>query len=401
MAVFLYAWELGGELGHISKALPLALAAKARGHEIILALKDVSQAESMLAGHGLTYLQAPLWLPRVTGRTPSPVNYTEMLFQHGYLDADGLLSLMKAWRALYALVNPALVIADHAPTALLAARSMDIPRTMYNTGFYSPPRAAPLPSMRPWLTLSPQRLVEQEQSVLQTINWALTKLGTPPLQRIADLFPLPEQEIMVSFAELDHYPDRKNTEYLGAPLAPAIGINPQWPEGKGKKLFAYLNPQYAHFDKVLKQLADSGERVLIYAGRIPRAALARYETPHLQVSDKPFNLVAVCKECDAAICHAGHGTVSAMLLAGKPLLLLPMHLEQFLLSKRVIDLRAGLLINQYNFDEDSTGKLQQLIENELFQRGARAFSEKYQTVNQQDTLERIVDRCESFIHLYP
>lgn len=397
MAVFLYAWELGGELGHISKALPLALAAKARGHDIILALKDVSQAESMLAGHGITYLQAPLWLPRVKGITHSPFNYTEMLFQHGYLDACGLLSILKAWRALYALVNPALVIADHAPTALLAALSMDMPRTMYNTGFYSPPRAAPLPSMRPWLTPSPQRLAEQEQRVLKIINWALNELKTPPLQRIADLFPQPEQEIMVSFAELDHYPDRKNTAYLGVPLSPFIGITPQWPEGRGKKLFAYLNPQYAHFDKVLKLLADSDERVLIYAGRLPKAALARYETPRLQVSDKPFNIGAVSKECDVAICHAGHGTVSAMLLAGKPLLLLPMHLEQFLLSQRVLDLRAGLLINQYNYDEDSTGKLQQLVENELFQRCARKFAEKYQGKNQQDILESIINRCESFI----
>lgn len=398
MATFLYTWELGGELGHISRVLPLALAARAHGHQLILVLKDVSRAESVLERHGITYLQAPLWLPRVKG-IDSPVNFTEMLFQHGYLDVNGLLGIIKAWRTLYSLVKPALIIADHSPTALLAARSMGIPRTMFGTGFYSPPRASPLPSMRPWVNLSSQRLDDGEQAVLQTINRALARLGTLPLPRVADLFPVPEDEILVSFAELDHYANRKNTEYLGAILSLPNGASPVWPEGSGPKLFVYLTPQYPHFEKVLEQLADSGGRVLIYAGRLPQTTICRHQNTRLKFSITPFNIITVSKQCDVAVCHAGHGTVSAMLLAGKPLLLLPMQLEQFLLSKRVIELGAGLLIDQYIFDQDSIGKMQQLLDDEKFHICARTFAEKYQHVRQQDLLEKILLRCEKLINM--
>jgi hypothetical protein len=397
MANLLYTWELGGELGHISQALPLALAAKTHGHDITLALKDVSKAESVLEGHDINYLQAPVWLPQIEGIPHPPVNYTEMLFQIGYLDPKGLLGIIKAWCALYTLTKPALVIADHAPTALLAALSMGIPRTMCGTGFFSPPRSSPLPSMRPWLSIPHQRLADGERSALQTINQALAKLGTAPLQRVADLFPAPEDECMLSFAELDHYPNRKDTEYLGTVISTSSGVAPVWPDGSGKKLFAYLKPNYAHIEKVLTQLANSGARVLIYAGALPQSTVSRYTSTRLKFSNAPFDIVAASKQCDAAICHAGHGTVSAMLLAGKPVLLLPMQLEQFLLSRRIADLGAGLLIDQYTFDQNSAGKLQQLLENEKFYARARGFSEKYQAVTQQGILEKMLLRYETLM----
>ncbi len=401
MANLLYAWELGGELGHLSQALPLALAAKARGHEIILALKDVSRAESVLAGHGVTYLQAPVWLPVIEGLPRFPANYTEILFQNGYLDASGLLGVIKAWRALYALTKPALVMADHAPTALLAALSMGIPRTMLGTGFFSPIRVSPLPSIRPWQDIPPQRLLDGERAVLQAINYALTQLGSAPLRRVADLFPAPAEECLLSFAELDHYPHRENTEYLGTALSVAGGVTPIWPEGDGKKLFAYLKPKYVHTEKVLAQLASSGARVLIYAGGLPQAMVARYASPRLKFSEAPFNIIAASQQCDAAVCHAGHGTVSAMLLAGKPVLLLPIQLEQFLLSKRVVALGAGLLVDPNTFDQDFAGKLRQLLAGESLAEHARAFATKYQAVSQQDLLEKILVRCESLIGAGP
>ncbi|HSN17577.1 MAG TPA: glycosyltransferase [Gammaproteobacteria bacterium] len=39
-------------------------------------------------------------------------------------------------------------------------------------------------------------------------------------------------------------------------------------------------------------------------------------------------------KADQVICHGGHGTVSAALLKGRPLLLLPLNLEQRMLAAR-------------------------------------------------------------------
>jgi UDP:flavonoid glycosyltransferase YjiC (YdhE family) len=52
----------------------------------------------------------------------------------------------------------------------------------------------------------------------------------------------------------------------------------------------------------------------------------------------------VATQADLVICHAGHGTLSAMLLAGRPLLLLPKQLEQLVLSVRLCEQHLAYFI---------------------------------------------------------
>jgi hypothetical protein len=46
----------------------------------------------------------------------------------GYLDASRSTAMIKAWTGLMSLIAPDLIIANHAPTALIAARVLGIPR---------------------------------------------------------------------------------------------------------------------------------------------------------------------------------------------------------------------------------------------------------------------------------
>ena len=50
---------------------------------------------------------------------------------------------------------------------------------------------------------------------------------------------------------------------------------------------------------------------------------------------------AVARECDVAVLNANHGTLCDVLLAGKPALMLPLHLEQRVLAERVSALGVG------------------------------------------------------------
>src|SRR5687768_10010641 len=122
MARVLLAWELGAGTEHLAHLLPLALRMRARGHEPVFAVSDVTRAEALLGAHGLPYLQAPMWQPRLPRSAVVPCSYSEILHHYGYLDAEGLLGLVKAWREIYALVEPRVVLFEHAPTALLASR---------------------------------------------------------------------------------------------------------------------------------------------------------------------------------------------------------------------------------------------------------------------------------------
>lgn len=394
MARILYAWELGGDLGHISTALPLLLALRARGHEVAAALKDLSQAQAVLGRHGIPMLQAPVWLEPPKNLPEPPLNYAEILLRFGYLDAAGLHGLVSGWRTLYQALRPQLVIADHAPTALLAARGLPLATATFGTGFCSPPRVAPMPNMRPWLAVAQERLAESEARALAAANGVLAAAGAAPLVALADLFRGVGTDLLATFPELDHYSGRGDARYFGAVLSPSQGVIPQWPEGDGKKVFAYLKPAYGRLQSVLDELAQLPCRVLAYCNGLTPALLSRYDSPRFRFSAAPFDMDAVARECDAAICHSGHGATSALLLAGRPLLLLPMQLEQFLLSSAVKRLGAAVVVHPEVRDEDIPGKCRRLLADESLALQARAFAGKYQAVTQEKILDAMAEACE-------
>ncbi len=124
MGRIVFAWEFGGGLGHIQYDLPLAKELQVRGHEVICIMKHVIDAGRILGQHGIKVIQAPVWQVKVK-KLENTYNFAETLFNQGYLVEDGLSCMTKAWRNLFDFINPDLLIADHAPTALIAARGLE------------------------------------------------------------------------------------------------------------------------------------------------------------------------------------------------------------------------------------------------------------------------------------
>jgi len=133
VARILFAWELGGNFGHLGQLALLASALRARGHEPILALRDVTRVESIVGD--FPCVQAPVWPARRPVSPPSPCSYPEILEHYGYADREGLLAMVKAWRHILQWIEPHAVILDHAPTALLAARGRELAKILYGVGF--------------------------------------------------------------------------------------------------------------------------------------------------------------------------------------------------------------------------------------------------------------------------
>jgi UDP:flavonoid glycosyltransferase YjiC (YdhE family) len=272
----LYAWEIGEDLGHITQFLPLALELRRRGHDVVTALRELPRAQDVIGRHGFTMLQAPIWQGELLDPPKLPTSYAEILFFYGYLDASRLTAMIKAWIGLISLVGPDLMIADHAPTALIAARVLGIPRTTMGAGFFLPPATDPLPNMRPWMTVPSERLMQGDQRTLSTINAALQTLSARPLERLSDIFEC-SQHFLITLPELDHYGSRDRTQYYGPILAREKGVTPQWPQGRGPKVFAYLKPHYEHMEEVLDALTAFECRTVAFVGAIPRQRLAKLQ----------------------------------------------------------------------------------------------------------------------------
>ena len=138
MARFLMAWELGSGLGHAGRMAPLAEALIARGHQVDVVMKDVVHTRPMFQGIDVRIFQAPMWLHRTVGLPQPQVSLAEIVLAAGYLTAESLGALVSSWRALMSATQADAVIADYAPTALIAAHIQGLPTASLGIGFYVP-----------------------------------------------------------------------------------------------------------------------------------------------------------------------------------------------------------------------------------------------------------------------
>ena len=395
MSHIVYAWELGAGYGHLAAFLPLAKALRSAGHEVTFVVKELTHAETLLGQEGFAFLQAPLWLLQLE-RLTHPINYAEILFKVGYLSQPGVTGLVKAWRRQLALLQPDLLIVDHGPTPLLASRDATYKRMTLGSGFYTPPRLTPMPSIRPEAQPTQSKLLETENLALSVINSVAHDLKLLPLKALCDLFDV-DLNLLCTFPELDLYPQRGAADYVGPMISLHEGASVKWPETTGPKVFVYLQAGFTHTEKIIASLAALPVRAVVHSPVLDPAIIQKYKQANLHFSTDPLQMGPASQEADIAICNAGFGTISAMLLAGTPMLLLPTHQEQFLLASAVVRLGVGVMVPEPGQQPDFQPLIMDLITQPSYHQAATAFKEKYRDFNQAQQLETLVARCEQLL----
>lgn len=391
MSKILYAWELGAGYGHIGAFLSVAKQLRERGHEVVFVLKNLEYAHTLLGKYGFSYLQAPMRWPG--GSMPPAMNYAGILRNTGFNESAGLTARTRAWKTLMEWLKPDLLLFDHAPTALLAARDLKIPRALFGTGFYSPPRLSPMPMMRPWLQVPEKELVNSEARIVTMINSVIDQVGGRHLAVLADLFEV-EEDFLCTLPELDHYQGRNQSVYWGPAFTGSEGLDPVWPSVGDRRIFAYLNKDYAGLEALLQHLRTSSWSVLVHVPGTTPALIQKYSSANLHISAQPVNMHQAGKQCDLAVCHAGAGTVAAMLLAGKPLLMLPVHLDSSLTARNVVSLGAGVCIPPEMKKPNYRAAIMEILSNAKYMKTAGKFAGKYASFVPEAQADRIAERCE-------
>jgi UDP:flavonoid glycosyltransferase YjiC (YdhE family) len=189
------------------------------------------------------------------------------------------------------------------------------------------------------------------------------------------------------------------------------GVELAWPQGEGKRVFAYIKPRHRDFVRLLEALRDSGHRVLVYAPGIDKDNLEKFRSGRMAISREPLKLKPLIQGCDLVICHAGPGTMTVALLAGVPLLLLPTQLEQAMGARRVAQLGAAVVVMKGNppaKDAKDDGKpkapetdyaalIRDLLTQEKFRKAAGAFAKKYARFSQAGQSRAIATRIEQML----
>ncbi len=381
MSRILVVWELGAGLGHLDSLSGLAEKLLQKGHSVYFAVRDIARAADRLAGTRIGLMQAPALAYRID-RGLSPITYAEVLAALGYGEARLLSRAVIAWRGIYARLRPDLLIANHAPTALLASSGFPFQRLVYGTGFECPADVSPLPSIAPGVDASEGRLRQGEGRLLSVANQVLRECREQPLGAVRDLFPA-RTSILCTLAELDPYFQYRDTPvYWGPQLETRQGTKPKWPLWPRRpRVFAYLRPAHPAFAAILAALDACAAEVIVVALGLPDNAPIKSRFADLRFVPGRVAMAAASSSCDLCVCHGGHGTTAAMLLAGKPMLLLPTQFEQRVTAHAVTAMGAALTVEAGDCLRHIGDSLQRLLTEESYGEQARVFAARYRGLN--------------------
>ena len=350
MARILCVWELGSDLGHLSHLrLPIKVALEL-GHEVFLAARQLDRIRAVLGDMPITCLQAPFKQATLAADQSAFPSYTHLLARQCFSGVDELEMYLRAWRALFDLVQPELVLFEHSPTALLAAHGCGFKKVLLGNGFSIPPQPLdPGEPFAPFVTTPRSAEVlaglRADDAVLLTvINRALERLGLAGLGALADIYAQADAQFLMTLPVLDHFGPRPGQRYLGVAPPPAR-LAPQWPAGAGAKVFGYLQAIPA-LEALLRDLRSAGVCALLHVRGLPPALRDAFASEQIQFTDQLLDLSAVAAQAAWVISHGNHSTVASFVRAGIPQLLIPLHQEHLFAALNLVAQGGALMAYQ-------------------------------------------------------
>lgn len=389
IAKILFSWELGGGSGHLTRIAPVARELARRGHQVVALVRDPSRARGILGD--LPYREAPTHRPEGASRFGPIRSFADILDRSGWGEAAVLEPLVAAWRREIRSEGADVIVMDHSPTALLACQGERVRRVLLGTGFACPPDVEPLPDLRP--EPEPQSGPDPvECRVRDVASDCLTAVGEPTLGRLASLYGRVDACLLATWPEFDHYGERPGADYMGV-WPGQWGSPPEWPEGEGERVFAYLKP-FRALPALVRMLDRAGLPSLIHLDGVAPDKARGLESAHVRVVLEPVHLERAARECEIAVLNASHGTTAAVLLVGRPILAIPLHHEQFLVARRVVRAGAGQIASGDAPDQIANG-LRRLLGDLRFRSAAAAIAERYVDFDADAAVTRVADRIEA------
>jgi UDP:flavonoid glycosyltransferase YjiC (YdhE family) len=388
---------MGAGLGHLDRLGLIGRELRRRGHEVVFVLRDLHHAQRRLGVEGFRIAQAPIRLPRPIS-SPFLGNYASVLAAAGWLDADGLTGLLSGWRTCFDLLQPDLVVADHAPTAVLAARGEGVPVCVVGNSFQVPPSTEHFPPMMYWAAGETARCPSYDAAILPVANRALALMGKPPLGRLTDLF-ADTRRVILSLPELAHYRGygEHEVEMLGPSFAGESGEQPRWPAGGGPRVFGYIEPRHPEFASLIRALQRLDWPALLYGRGLRPDETARISGRRLRVEPLALRVNQTIADADIVITQASIGTASAAALAGKPQLALPGQAEQWMVGRRLADTGAGVTVDLGSQGNDLVAMLNGLAQDPSYRRSAQALAAQHVGATPAQSGIRVADLIENML----
>ena len=157
-------------------------------------------------------------------------------------------------------------------------------------------------------------------------------------------------------------------------------------------MFAYLK-RYPALPAIVSLLARSGAPCQVVVDGLAPEAVRRLSHPNVRVTREPVDLDRAAREADVAIHHAGHGTSAALLRAGKPMLTIPLVVEQFLTARRIVSLGAGQLASADAPAQAAQG-LERIVNDPRFREAAAGVARRHARFDPEAAIADVATRLE-------
>ena len=393
MARVLIAWELGGGNGHVGLLTPIVFELVQGGHELTAALRQPRRAADWI-GREAKVVAAPFEAAPIDSPIASPSTFAHVLHNVGFDSLSRVSKRCAEWRQLFETYKPDLVLCDHSPTALLAARAAGLPTAIIGTGFCCPADVSPFPNWRPWTDISQDQLERDEATVLSHVNGYLDACEAPPLARLSQLHAQADAVFLTTIPELDPFGARPDGRYLGGWNLETTEV-PEWPNYPGRKAFAYLKDSFT-LPALLMALHRLEIPTIIFGDGIADQIRQKFDHGPVKFVDRPLRLDLVTAECDMAILNGTHGLSLAMMLAGKPAFHIPINLEQYLVAQGVVKQRAGMIGHHRDAAKMLTSLQEFLGSSDVCER-AGDFATKYNRLNGHESLSTVLREISQLI----
>jgi hypothetical protein len=388
----LLTWEIGGG-GHFQPTLRLAAALKRLGLHVDFAALRLHTVPATDKSFDRLF-QAPV-LPRTTrverqfgsGGRPA-LSYVEILMDYEFDQPRVVHRQVEAWRSLFDVIRPDILITDFSPGAVLAARGR-IPTVAFGSPFCVPCGShGRLPPFLPERPVS----VENENAVRASICTALEEFGEPPVNDLVEAVVAPIR-FPQGFTELDPYAAVR-TEELLPPIVEQCTVE----SGSGSEVLAFLPRTLKTYPAIIETLMRLGQAVCLDGRRMTPDIHRRLGEAGVRFGAEVFDSNDMARSASLVLSHGGFHTVVRGLLAGVPQVIVAGDQEKFLHLLALQRLGVGAGVTVQRLTSDTLGEaIEAVTRDPAYASRARALATEFRRRHIGGTIETIADRIASLI----
>ena len=329
--------EMGEGLGHVSRLLIIAENLRKQGYQCIFLVSDLRLAGAKAQQSGFDVIAAPNVRLSPLRQGEQTKSIADILMRKGYADDARLENALGAWKSILKFIDPDLVVLDYAPTARLAAGEQ-FKTIVIGTGFTIPASVSgQIAKYRKGKPLIP------EVEILNTIARVQKNAGGWIPRQLIELL-RGDRVFLTVLPEMDCFSCHRKEKLINPLVFPETPVTTE----PVKDIFCYLNGHNPKISNLLKSLQSLGLKGGAYLKNIDPEKAKSLTTENFLVFSEAQDINSIARSTKFIVHHGGIGLSQHALGLGRPQILLPNHMEQYMNAANLMRLGSAELLRNWS-----------------------------------------------------